>query len=99
MGSRTQDGPGVSERFEVVVLGVGQVAQGSFDGEAEQVADAADVAAGGSGFVEDPVFAHEVDGDLGGEGEPASADWCGAAGVGWLRNMWGLAVVGQRRLR
>ena len=52
---------------DVVGFGVGQVTQRAFDGESEQVADAADVAAGGSCFVEDPVFAHEVDGDAGEE--------------------------------
>jgi hypothetical protein len=35
----------------------GGVAQGGVDGDAEEVADAADVAAGGVGFVEDAVLA------------------------------------------
>jgi hypothetical protein len=41
----------------------GQVAQGSFDGETEQIADAAHVASGGAGFVEDAVFSQDVVGD------------------------------------
>jgi hypothetical protein len=77
----------------------GQVAQGSFDGETEQIADAAHVASGGAGFVEDAVFSQDVVGDSGGQSEPASSDGRGPARVAVLRNTWGLAVLGQRLLR
>lgn len=85
-GSQQSQGLGdilitVSRPFGVGELCCGQVAQGSLDGEAEQVADSSDVAAGGAGFVQDAVFAQDVDRYPGDQGEPASSDRRGPARV------------------
>jgi hypothetical protein len=69
------------------------VAVGGFDGEAEQVADTAAIATGGSDLVEDAVGTDVPRG--GAEDGPAGADRRGAVVDVQVR----VAVLGQRVLR
>ena len=77
------------------------VAFGGGDRQAEQVADRADVAAAGVGFVQDAVFVNGLDaaGDAGFQLDPAVPDGAGASAERMVRNRCGLAVSGQRRAR
>ena len=54
------------------------VAHCSLDGDVEQLADSSDVAAGGTDFVEDAVFAQGSGGEADVAQRKRSADWCEA---------------------
>jgi hypothetical protein len=67
---------------EGVVFGPGliggvRVALGASDGEAEEVAEAPDIASGGQCFVEDPVLANGLGAHTEGRADPGAADGAG----------------------